>query len=60
MVKIRVHGTLEEVERTLEVLRAQFKVLSESKSYADRGKGRYIRVYLDAEIRADTVRGEVP
>lgn len=49
MVKIRVHGTPEEVESTLEVLCTQFEILSESEPYIDRGKSRYVRVYLDVE-----------
>lgn len=54
MVKIRVHGTPEEVESTLEVLRNQFEILSESEPYVDRGKNRYVRVYLDVALEEIT------
>lgn len=53
MVKIRLHGTLEEIEETALILREQFDVLSESEPYADRGKSEYFRLYLDCEIKSD-------
>lgn len=50
MIKIRLHGTLEEIEKTTKVIREQFHVLSESEPYADRGKSEYYRCYMDCEI----------
>ncbi|MDO4672397.1 MAG: hypothetical protein Q4A76_05755, partial [Porphyromonadaceae bacterium] len=50
MIKIRLHGTLEEIEETTRIIREQFDVLSESKPYADRGKREYYRCYMDCEV----------
>lgn len=49
MTKIRVGGTLEEIEKALEIIRDQFEILNESKPYSDRGKSKYYRVYLECE-----------
>lgn len=51
MVKIRLHGTLDELEQATEIVREQFKVLSESEPYKDRGKTEYYRVYMDCEVK---------
>lgn len=51
MVKIRLHGTLEEIEIATSFIRSQFDVLSESEPYADRGKSVYYRTYLDCEVK---------
>lgn len=53
MVKIRLHGVPEEVERFkvyLETLSPQVKVLCGSGNYPDRGKSEYVRAYLDVEL----------
>ena len=42
MIKMRVHGVLEEVEVTVERMREQFVILSESEYYC---------VYLDCELK---------
>ena len=49
MVKIRLHGTLEEVEYAMSFIRSQFNVLSESAPYKDRGNSQYYRTYMDCE-----------
>ena len=51
MVKIRLHGTREEIEIATSFIRSQFDVLSESEPYADRGKSVYYRTYLDCEVK---------
>lgn len=51
MIKIRVHGVLEEVEATVERMREQFVILSESEPHKDRGRSEYYRVYLDCELK---------
>ena len=51
MIKIRLHGTLEEIEVATSFIRSQFDVLSESTPYADRGKSVYYRTYLDCEVK---------
>lgn len=50
MVKIRLHGTLEEIECATEVIQEQFHILSLSAPYKDRGNSQYYRVYADCEI----------
>lgn len=52
MIKVRLHGTPEEVKKFadyLENLSPFVKVLSRSDGYADRGKSSYERVYMDVE-----------
>ena len=51
LIKIRLHGEKEEIELACAAIEEQFKVLSISAPYADRGKSVYNRVYIDAEIR---------
>ena len=50
MVKIRLHGTPEEVDNALSILRTQFEILAESEPYADCGKSQYVRVYVDVKV----------
>lgn len=52
MIKVRIHGTKEELARFLEWLKDKndVKVLSCSSPYADRGASVYKRVYLDVQI----------
>lgn len=52
MIKVRLHGTPEEVKRFadyLENLAPGVKILQRSDGYADRGKSSYVRVYMDVE-----------
>ena len=51
MIKIRLHGTLEEIELAISLIHSQFNILSESAPYADRGKSVYYRCYLDCEVK---------
>ncbi len=49
MIKVRLHGTPEEVKQFadyLESLSPCVRVLARSEGYADRGKSSYIRVYM--------------
>ena len=52
MVRIRLHGLPEEVERGIEVLKKlpDVKISYISSDYQDRGTSNYIRRYLDVEI----------
>lgn len=55
MIKVRLHGTPEEVKKFsdyLESLTPCVKVLARSDGYADRGKSSYVRVYMDVEHKA--------
>ena len=58
MIKIRVHGVLEEVEATVERMREQFVILSESEPHKDRGRSEYYRVYLDCELKQKGVKDD--
>ena len=50
MVKIRLNGTMEELENAKQSLESVFRVISESKPYKDRGKNELWRIYLDCEV----------
>ena len=52
MVKVRLHGTLDELKQAQELVRSQFEVLSESEPYKDRGKTECYRVYMDCEVKS--------
>lgn len=45
MVKMRLHGLLEDVERIVENLKHDYNVVDVSKPYKDR-KGELVRVYI--------------
>ena len=54
MIKVRLHGTPEEVKQFadyLESLSPCVRVFARSEGYADRGKSSYIRVYMDIEYK---------
>ena len=52
MIKMRLEGTLEEIERAIRELKAHqsFTILSRSQLYKDRGDSVYYRVYLDVNL----------
>lgn len=50
MIKIRLHGTYEEIEKAKEIILKDFKILSISELYKDRGESSYYRAYIDCEI----------
>lgn len=45
-MKIRLHGTIDEVERAIEKIRSVFRVVSISNPYPDR-RGSLYRVYVE-------------
>ena len=49
MIKIRLHGTIDEIDTTIKYLEWVMDLLSVSVPYKDRGNSRYYRVYIDAE-----------
>ena len=51
MIKIRLHGTAEEVRHATKEIKERFDVLNVSEPYADRGESVYNRVYIDAETK---------
>lgn len=50
-MKVRVQGTMKEIDAAVEQLRQDFVVLGVSKPYKDRSSTSY-RVYVDAELPA--------
>lgn len=50
MLKIRIEGLPEKVEKYLEAFRKKNTVLQESKTYKNRNS-KYVRVYLDVETK---------
>lgn len=55
MVKIRIHGSPEEVAKATEKLKEMpgTKILSESDNYPDRGKSTYVRRYIDVDFELE-------
>ncbi len=51
MIKIRLHGTAQEIREATEVINTVFKVLSQSDLYSDRGRSLYSRCYIEADIK---------
>ncbi|MCM1296741.1 MAG: hypothetical protein NC311_14480 [Muribaculaceae bacterium] len=52
MIKVRLHGTPEEIKEFAEYLdnAPRIKVLQRSEEYSDRGKSSYKRVYIDVTL----------
>ena len=48
MVKIRLEGKIDEIEKTVRTMRKSFSILSQSEPYKNRNSV-YYRVYLDIE-----------
>lgn len=49
MIKIRLHGTPEEIKKAAKVIEGTFSVLNKSSEYSDRGESSYKRLYIEAE-----------
>lgn len=49
MIKIRLHGTLNEIKQATDTLDKVFDIQSQSEPYKDRGQSKYYRVYVDCE-----------
>ncbi len=51
MIKLRLHGTPDEVKRVSEYFETlpAVRILQRSEAYPDRGKSIYVRVYMDVE-----------
>lgn len=52
MIKIRLEGKKEEVAEAVDALEDEFRLLSVSRPYQNRGASVYVRVYVDAELKA--------
>ena len=57
MIKVRLEGEPEEVEEFIKFLATlpRLSMLSESGKYANRGKSKYVRVYLDMKLNEPTL-----
>lgn len=49
-MKIRLHGTLSELQESVERLKEVFEVVSVSKTYKDRGESALYRVYVEVRL----------
>jgi Protein of unknown function (DUF3970) len=49
-VKVRLHGTREEVVKATRRLAEAFDVVAVSRSYPDRGASTLVRVYLEVRL----------
>lgn len=50
MVRVRLEGLPEEVQRIADAMQAAGCVLERSREYPNRGESRYVRVYLDCDL----------
>lgn len=50
MVRVRLEGLPDEVQRIADAMQAAGCVLERSREYANRGGSRYVRVYLDCDL----------
>lgn len=55
MVKVRLWGTVEEMQPLIEYLKRQprLRVMSVSGSCKDRGESEYSRIYIEVEMLSD-------
>ncbi len=61
-MKLRLEGTLAECEQAAALLARMFDVVSVSDPYANRGRSRLVRVYVEARLdpgRTSTVPAEL-
>jgi hypothetical protein len=49
-VRLRLHGTPDEITAALPLLQAAFEVVDESRRYPDRPPSRLVRLYLDIRL----------
>lgn len=49
MVKLRVMGTMEEIEKYLKQVEGVLNILSISEPYANKGNSKYFRLYIEIE-----------
>lgn len=50
MVRVRLEGMTDEVQRIADAMQAAGCVLERSREYPNRGESRYVRVYLDRDL----------
>lgn len=50
MIKVRLHGTKDEIDKAISYLELVMGFYSVSGYYKDRGNSQYYRVYIDGEV----------
>lgn len=50
MVRVRLEGLSDEVQRIADAMQAAGCVLERSREYPNRAESRYVRVYLDCDL----------
>ena len=50
MVRVRLEGMTDEVQRIADAMQAAGCVLERSREYPNRGESRYVLVYLDCDL----------
>ncbi|WP_346982400.1 hypothetical protein [Collinsella aerofaciens] len=50
MVRVRLEGMTDEVQRIADAMQAAGCVLERSREYPNCGESRYVRVYLDCDL----------
>lgn len=56
MVRVRLEGLPDEVQRIADAMQAAGCVLERSREYPNRGESRYVRVYLDCDLPKEVSR----
>lgn len=57
MVRVRLQGLPEEVRRVADAMESTGCVLERAEEYPNRGRSRYVRVYMDCDL-PETVTAE--
>jgi hypothetical protein len=50
MVKIRLHGLLDEIQTIAENMRIHYNVVQVSQPYKDRGESQFYRMYITVNL----------
>lgn len=56
MVRVRLEGLPDEVQRIADAMQAAGCVLERSREYPNRGESRYVCVYLDCDLPKEVSR----
>lgn len=56
MVRVRLEGLPDEVQRIVDAMQAAGCVLERSREYPNCGESRYVRVYLDCDLPKEVSR----
>ncbi|WP_294379196.1 DUF3970 family protein [uncultured Clostridium sp.] len=55
MIKVRIEGKLEEINKAIILFNknSEINILSQSEPYKNRGSNEFYRVYIDAEVKGE-------